>query len=1193
MGVVYEAYDRQQCERVALKLLRNVDQHSLYRFKNEFRALADLSHPNLVRLGDLVCEDGQWFLTMELLDGVTFTTYVRADRAPVLPMVPKHRDPTAEEISTVTLSLRTYQQPCFDDRRLRRCLRQLAMAIDALHDAGKVHRDVKPSNVIVTTEGRTVLLDFGLVRDVGAEPSDARVIGTPIYMAPEQAVAGDVGPPADWYSVGVMLFQALVGWPPYWGRTLDVLRAKEHTDPPAPSALCEWVPDDLDRLCVEMLRRDPDARPRGRDVLRRIGVGEPARRPPQVRKHATFIGRGAELKALHRAFDDSCAGSAVMMCVHGESGIGKSALARHFTETLVEDRPETAVFSARCLERESMPFKAFDGIVDALSRYLNALDPTDAARLVPREVAPLVRVFPVLQRVPAFMEARGLHEPQTDPQQTRTLAFVALRELFSRLAERNPVVLAVDDFQWADADSLALLDELLRPPAALLVLATLRSASVPIEGDVRRLDLVALSRDESYELARALLGGPEISVASRIADEAGGHPLFIQELVHHVAAHSIGQDVPRFEDVLVARFAELAPEARSLLDVLAVAASPVPLRVAADAAGIDMANAAALVRSMITARVCRAAGAREADRIETYHDRIRETVIARLSGAGRLAIHDRLANAFERSGADGDPRALVHHLEAAGHEARASYFAERAARRAAETLAFDQAADLYSIALRLGEPEGERARALRVELAEALVNAYRGGEAADVYLCLVDGAAPALRLEYRRRAAEQLLTSGRIEPGLGVLTDVLREIGARLPPTPRRALVSMLWHRARLRLSGLAWRERDESEIPARDLLAVEVYKTVSLGLGFVDNVRGADFQARNLLHALRCGEPRRITRAIAQEAMYLAAQGTPKLDRARELAEQSASLAQRSGDPFLRGWSAAARGVVEYFAGTHASALEILREAEAIFASRTVGAAWELNSVRAFVLFCLRRMGTFRPLRRLRDEFLADGRRRGDHFGETLHARASNIVWLADDAPEAALAELEQRRWTPPAGTFHVQHWHELRARVEVLLYRRDPVDSLAIDGFAAARRALLLRIQAIRTETDWIFGRLALRRARDASEHERMRWLRVASKHARRLERERRPYATAWSRLISAAVAHQRGQRDRVLSELEHVIASEPEHDMQLCVAAARLRKGELLGNAEMIASAHEWMEQQRVRRPRWLIEVVAPGF
>jgi len=200
MGIVYEVHDTLLDRRVALKTIRSEDPELLYRLKREFRSLADLRHPNLTELYELIVDGGACSYTMELIDGVDFVqTCRRGELAPGA-------------------------RALFDEGQLRDGLAQLAAGLDALHAAAKIHRDVKPSNVLVARSGRVVLLDFGLVADL-SEPRNAtltaHLVGTAAYMAPEQAEPlSEVGEAADWYGMGVILYEVLTGTCPFEGGML-------------------------------------------------------------------------------------------------------------------------------------------------------------------------------------------------------------------------------------------------------------------------------------------------------------------------------------------------------------------------------------------------------------------------------------------------------------------------------------------------------------------------------------------------------------------------------------------------------------------------------------------------------------------------------------------------------------------------------------------------------------------------------------------------------------------------------------------------------------------------------------------------------------------------------------------------------------------------------------------------------------
>jgi serine/threonine protein kinase len=227
-GIVYEVTDRHFHSVVALKTLPRVFPEAIGRLKREFRALAELTHPNLATLYELFQEPEYCFFTMELIDGVNFLQH----------------------------AITTGPGPPFRD-----ALVQLANGVNALHDAGKLHCDLKPHNVLVDRNGRTVILDFGLITDTGSVMPV--VAGTPEYMAPEQALGLPLSPATDWYAVGAMLYHALTGHPPASGSVRSILTKKQNPIEPLPSDPGDNVPEDLSRLCIDLLSVNPAARPTG------------------------------------------------------------------------------------------------------------------------------------------------------------------------------------------------------------------------------------------------------------------------------------------------------------------------------------------------------------------------------------------------------------------------------------------------------------------------------------------------------------------------------------------------------------------------------------------------------------------------------------------------------------------------------------------------------------------------------------------------------------------------------------------------------------------------------------------------------------------------------------------------------------------------------------------------------------------
>ena len=213
-GIVYEAFDRREKARIALKTLHFVKPNAIYRLKHEFRALADISHPNLVNIYEMLCIDDRWLLTMELIEGVNFLEHVRSPS-------------TANGLKAEVMD------------RIRPAFQQLAEGISALHLAGKLHCDLKPSNVLVESDGRVVILDFGLVTEFHAlTPTKSNLVfGTPDYISPEQSNGDPPSPASDWYSFGVMLFEVLTGTRPFRGSAREILHRKQNTSMRMPAHL--------------------------------------------------------------------------------------------------------------------------------------------------------------------------------------------------------------------------------------------------------------------------------------------------------------------------------------------------------------------------------------------------------------------------------------------------------------------------------------------------------------------------------------------------------------------------------------------------------------------------------------------------------------------------------------------------------------------------------------------------------------------------------------------------------------------------------------------------------------------------------------------------------------------------------------------------------------------------------------------
>ena len=258
MGIVYEARHLPLQRTVALKMIRSgpeVDAEALARFRGETEAVAALQHPGIVQIYEVGVHIGRPYCALEFVSGGSL-----ARRAAGQP------------------------QPPSDTARL---LEALARAVHFAHSEGVVHRDLKPANVLIAADGTTKVTDFGLAKRLEVENGPTctgELLGTPCYMAPE-LVTGRVGPAADIYALGAILYELLTGRPPFHGVTAaDTLQQAQFEDPVSPRRLQPGVPRDLETIALKCLRKDPDRRyaTAGElaDDLGRYLAGEPIRARP-------------------------------------------------------------------------------------------------------------------------------------------------------------------------------------------------------------------------------------------------------------------------------------------------------------------------------------------------------------------------------------------------------------------------------------------------------------------------------------------------------------------------------------------------------------------------------------------------------------------------------------------------------------------------------------------------------------------------------------------------------------------------------------------------------------------------------------------------------------------------------------------------------------------------------------------------
>jgi tetratricopeptide (TPR) repeat protein len=804
-----------------------------------------------------------------------------------------------------------------------------------------------------------------------------------------------------------------------------------------------------------------------------------------------------------------------------------------------------------------------------------------------------------------------------------------LRDLLSAIAAGRPVILWIDDAQWGDADSATLLRIVLEPSAhsaaspitlalsyrpeaersSPVVRALLADARARPGDACVALSLQPLTGDAAARLAADLLsarGVNDSATVAAIARDSGGSPFFIGELARSDVDLTVAGSALRTEralgvaSVVRKRFERLRGGAREILELVALAGAPLAEPLALRAAGVDRAGAGD-VDDLERLCLLRTYDTAEERMLQPYHDRIAEAVRDALSAPRQRALHGAIAAALEEQ-PDAEPELLVFHYRGAEATALAARHAQRAARRAYAALAFDRAAEMFQFAALHTDQDAARAP-LWAGLAESLASAGRGEDAARAFETAADAvpdhSADVQALDYRRRAAEQLLKCGHVTGGITRMRDVLAFFRERLPETPGEGMRSLLLQRGRLALRGLRFVDREASaRLRPYEAARLDAMWATCISVSMVNPTLSVALSTRHLIDVLDSGDKPRICQALAHEAAWRTSFGRRYHRGALGILDTARDLARELGTPYERAWASMAEGVMHWQSGRWREAISPLDSALAIYRTECRSVFFEIAIVHMYLYASLALAG---EIARLRSTLLGEtavDQRRNDRFA--LHGALlgeSVVGWLADGDAASVLARADEVISEWPAGSFLMQHYHHLTTTVQADIYLGNGAGAWRRMTAAWPRliRAGFLNLDCPALGLRFLRARAALALlATDATPTHRRTRLAGVRREARRMERSTLPAARAFSAIVRAGVAAAGGDTEGCAAELRAARAAAGYAHMPLHGAAAEIALGHVIGGDEgdaLAGSGRTWMAAQGIADPERMSATVCP--
>jgi DNA-binding CsgD family transcriptional regulator len=739
---VYLAHDNVLDRNIALAVIKTErsDPASRTRITREAQLMGRLGdHLSILPVHDLGLEEDQPYLVLPIMSG--------GDLEAIIRQAPDHRIPLEQSLDIA---------------------RSVCRGLEFAHSRGVIHRDLKPGNIWLAPDGTARIGGFGLALADDDEriTREGMVVGSAAYMPPEQAMGGEITPKADLYALGTVLYELVTGRPPFLGDdSVSIIGQHVNTPPVAPTWHNLLCPRSLEALILRLLAKNPADRPESAGevliALEAVDLAEaaagtgPSPENSQVLDSLAggiFVGRNRELSELKASLEDSLSGMGRLVMLAGEPGIGKTRTAQELT-TYARLRGAQILWG-RCHEERGMP--PYWPWVQAIRSYARDRDLTSLRSEMGAGAEDIAEIVSdVRERLTDLKRS-----PSLEPDQARFRLFDSITTFLKNAAQRQPLVIVLDNLHWADNASLLLLEFLSQEliGSRMLLVGTYRDADLSRRHPLSQI-MGELTKDRLFQ--RVLLRGlaqedvgrfielasgitPPDRLVEAVHRQTEGNPLFVTEVVRLLVQErglAVGEQsswsirIPEgVREVIGRRLDRLSERCNQTLTIASVIGREFALAhlkyLIEDMSEDQLLE---VLEEALAARVLEELP-QTAGHYQFCHTMIQQTLLKELSTTRRVRLHARIAEVLEelygnQSEAHADE--LIYHLSesaAMTGPSRLVHYLTVAGERALKAHAWEEALNYFqqALAAREGQPADSETAGLLFGLGRAQAATLEG-----------------------------------------------------------------------------------------------------------------------------------------------------------------------------------------------------------------------------------------------------------------------------------------------------------------------------------------------------------------------------------------------------------------------------------------------------------------------------------